>query len=128
MTAAQIILGSLVWLAGVNGLFLLFSPLFAPALFLRYSDFTFGPRGSRDMPWWGMPIGFFGLLSLGRVIYCALYSVTFVIPADLGGLNGDGDWESTRYLVTMMATVVITLALFGVLPSTAKRNLAHRAG
>ena len=106
MTNAQIVLNALLWLAGAHGLFFLFAPVGAPKLYLRYTGWAMGE--GQEMPWWGMAVGLFAMLSVGRVIYCALYSVTFVIPADWGSANEDGDWSSMRYQIAVGIACIVT--------------------
>jgi ABC-type branched-subunit amino acid transport system permease subunit len=120
MTAIQMFAIGIAWLAGANGLFLLFSPILAPRLFVRYSDLGLRTTWSSHMPWWRMPFGLFGMLSLGRVIYCALYAVTFVIPPDWGSPDEDGDWQSYRHWVAFTLAFVATIPVLAALDTTAR--------
>ena len=106
MTNAQIIGNGLLLLAGAHGLFFLFAPVAAPRLYLRYTGWGMG--AGDDMPWWGMALGFLAMFSIGRVIYCALYSVTFIVPLDWGSPNEDGDWSSYRYQIAFGIACIVT--------------------
>lgn len=118
MNIGAIVLGVSIVGIGAWGLFYISAALFSPRWFLRTISFgrrSFKPSiyrgGQFDERWWDYPLGLLTLICLGRVVYCAVYAVTFAIPPDWGGLGEDGDWQSTREYVQYVAAFFGSLFL-----------------
>lgn len=128
MTIAQIITSIIIWLFGAFGIVWITSAISPPSWFVRNVSFDRLYKSSNDNwsgdRWWSYPCGIFILISVGRVVYCAAYAVTFVIPNDWGSIGEDGDFTSARFYFQVVIACFGSITLSGWLE---RRALAdHR--
>ena len=122
-----------IWVFGAFGLFWIGSAIFAPRWFIRNLSITriYKKESNFDGDsWWSFPTGLLVVIAIGRVVYCAAYAVTFVIPLDWGGKGEDGDWVSTRFYVQVVMAIIGALLLGNSLEKSAlaaSKSLDHNA-
>ena len=76
-----------------------------------------------DLPWWGMPIGFLVMICVGVVVYHAIGPIFELIPDDWGGLDEDGEWQSTREHFQIYATCLLTVLAVSTAENSAKSRI-----
>lgn len=62
-------------------------------------------------------LGLIVLFSVGRVIFCALYAVTYSLPPSWGSLNEDGDWVTVDFWAR---STLACIGCFLVMPALEK--------
>lgn len=58
---------------------------------------------SPGKPWYLFPAMFLTMIAVGVIVYAAAYAIVLVIPYDWGSPDEDGDWQSMRHYLQMMA-------------------------
>jgi hypothetical protein len=99
---ALIIAEFIIWLAGIYGIFLIVIALAKPHLYRRIVGITWAAPESLTMIAGAVMVVF----PLGRVIYCAGYAVTSIIPQNLGFADDNGNWTSYRFVIQFFLAFV----------------------
>jgi hypothetical protein len=92
----------IIWFAGIYGLFLIVIAFVKPRLYRRIVSIAWGAPEPLIVVAGAIMV----LFPLGRVIYCAGYAVTYIIPPDMGFADDTGDWTSYRFLIQFFLAVV----------------------
>ncbi|AIT81246.1 hypothetical protein [Novosphingobium pentaromativorans] len=118
MNAAQFGLAILGWVFGAFGGIWIVSAIVSPIWFANTLSFARITNGRRRLHyahsierWWHYPVGLLMLCAIGRVLYCATYAITFIIPPNLGVADDAGDWASARFSIQLLITVLLTVTL-----------------
>ena len=107
-----------LWVAGVYGFALPIIAALWPSRYRKLADFVWNSHDAIMMPL-GIVTLFF---PLARVIYCASYAITFIIPPSLNVLDDDGDKTSLRFVVQLSLAIVGSVLAVGALDSLTARK------
>ena len=120
-----IVVQCILSISALTGGTFVISPIAAPNLFLA----LFG-LGNASSKWEAMTITrlakyaymWFVTLSVGYFLWGGFSLVVEAIPADWGGVDDDGEWNSVRYFTQMSLVTIATLAIV----SSAETNVEKR--